>query len=147
MIACNALPTRSREQKWLNNLKSKREKKKPKVWKLCALKSVNYGSKHTKNYLVPRLVLEEQGQVTKYETNTLILLLFSTVSGDAIRRNFDFFCSPTLQIVARGPNGDGGRGKWLYCFPPTFLDPLRLPVWRHKSLGSLVQISKGYHSY
>ena len=45
-----------------------------------------------------------------------------------------------------------GRGRrWPYCFPPTFLDPLCLPVWRHivtgKSLGSLVQISKGYHSY
>ena len=44
------------------------------------------------------------------------------------------------------------RGRrWPNCFPPTFLDPLRLPVWRHivtgKSLGSLVQISKGYHSY
>ena len=39
----------------------------------------------------------------------------------------------------------------LYCFPPKFLDPPRLPVWRHivtgKSLGSLVQISKGYDSY
>ena len=46
--------------------------------------------------------------------------------------------------------GSGGRGGgWLCCFPPTFLDPLRLPVWRHiatgKSLGSLVQIRKGYH--
>ena len=32
-----------------------------------------------------------------------------------------------------------------------FLDPLRLPVWRHivthKNLGSLVQIGKGYDSY
>ena len=46
--------------------------------------------------------------------------------------------------------GTGGRRK-LYCFPPKFRDPLRLPVWRHtvtgKSLGSLVQISKGYDSY
>jgi len=37
------------------------------------------------------------------------------------------------------------------CFPPKFLDPLRLPVWRHivtgKSLGSLVQISKGCNSH
>ena len=38
-----------------------------------------------------------------------------------------------------------------YCFPPKFVDPLRLPVWRHivtgKSLRPLVQISKGYDSY
>ena len=44
-----------------------------------------------------------------------------------------------------------GWGRWLYCFPPKFFDPPRLPVWRHivtgKSLGSLVQISKGYDSY
>ena len=48
-------------------------------------------------------------------------------------------------------SGGGGWGRWLYCFPPKFLDPLRLPVWRHivtrKSLGSLVQISKGHDSY
>ena len=35
----------------------------------------------------------------------------------------------------------------------TFLDPLRMPVWRGggivtgKSLGTVVEISKGYHSY
>ena len=41
--------------------------------------------------------------------------------------------------------GKGGGGRWLYCFPTTFLDPLCLLVWRHtatgKSLGSLVQIT------
>ena len=44
-----------------------------------------------------------------------------------------------------------GGGRELYCFPPTFLDPFRLPVWRHivtgKSLRSLVQISMRYNSY
>ena len=44
----------------------------------------------------------------------------------------------------------GGGGEVTLLFSTKFLDPLRLPVWRHivtsKSLGSLVQISKGYDS-
>ena len=48
-------------------------------------------------------------------------------------------------------NQRGGGGKVTLLFPPKFLDPLRLPVWRHivtgKNLGSLVQISKGNYSY
>ena len=40
----------------------------------------------------------------------------------------------------------GGRGR-LYCFPITFLDPLRLPVCRHIATGesfvSLEQIQRG----
>ena len=70
--------------------------------------------------LVPLLVLEEQAQVaskrleliTKYRANTLMLLLYSTVSGATIRKNFDFFLSPTLQIlqiIARGQT-EAGRG-------------------------------------
>ena len=47
--------------------------------------------------------------------------------------------------------GAGGGGNSIQCFPPKFLDPLRLPVWRYivtgKNLGSLVQISKRNDSY
>ena len=47
--------------------------------------------------------------------------------------------------------GERGGGGWLYCFPLKFLDPLRLPVWRHivtgKNLGWLVQVSEGCDSY
>ena len=53
-----------------------------------------------------------------------------------------FLSKSFVKIRGRGGN---------YCFPPKFLDPLRLPVGRHivtgKSLGSLVQISKGYDNY
>ena len=42
--------------------------------------------------------------------------------------------------------GGGGR---LYCFPITFIDPFRVPVWRHTATGecfaSLLQISVGRH--
>ena len=85
-----------------NNNKTSRRRKKN-VWKLWALLR-----KQTHKELVPLLLLEEQAQVaskrleliTKYRANTLMLLLFCTVSGATIRQNFDFFCrSPTLQIL------------------------------------------------
>ena len=41
-----------------------------------------------------------------------MLLLYSTVSGATISKNFDFFLSPTLQIlqiIARGQT-EAGRG-------------------------------------
>ena len=42
----------------------------------------------------------------------------------------------------------GGRGR-LYCFPITFIDPFRVPVWLHIATGerfaSLLQINVGRH--
>ena len=47
--------------------------------------------------------------------------------------------------------GGGGGGEVTWLFSTEFLDPLRLPVWRHivtgKSLGSLMTISDGNDSY
>ena len=67
---------------------------------------------------------------------------------------FVHFFDESSVIVTAGNRVYGssrGGGELLYCFPPKFLDPVRLPVWRHivtgKSRGSLVQFSKGYDSY
>ena len=60
-------------------------------------------------------------------------------------------CISLVIWLSKQKGGGGGGGGKLYFFPPKFLDPLWLPVWRHivtsKRLGSLVQISKGYDSY
>ena len=145
------------ENKTKQQQQQNKHKKKKNVCKLLwALKSLNYGSKHKE--LVPLLVLEEQAQValkrlqliTKYRANTLMLLLFSTVSGATIRQNFDFFFfSPLYKSYKslREVRPGWGDGEGLVTLLFTFLEPLCLPVWLHRSFGSLVQISKGYHSY
>ena len=87
--------------------------------------------------LVPLLVLEEQAQVaskrleliTKYRANTLMLLLFSTVSGATIRQNFDFFPFPHSTNPANHcerPDHSGGWGgvEGLVTLLFTFLEPL-----------------------
>ena len=122
-----------------NNKTSTRRKKN--VCKLWALLKISKLRKQTHKELVPLLVLEEQAQVaskrleliTKYRANTLMLLLFCTVSGATIRQNFDFFVVPPLYKSYQS----------LFTFLPTppptllftFLEPLCLPVWLHRSFG------------
>ena len=109
-----------------NNKTSTRRKKN--VCKLWALLKISKLRKQTHKELVPLLVLEEQAQVaskrleliTKYRANTLMSLLFSTVSGATIRQNFDFFFFPPLYKSCkslREARPFGGRLKawWLYC--------------------------------
>ena len=109
-----------------NNKTSTRRKKN--VCKLWALLKISKLRKQTHKELVPLLVLEEQAQVaskrleliTKYRANTLMSLLFSTVSGATIRQNFDFFFSPPLYKSCKslrearpfGGRGGGGVGGW-----------------------------------
>ena len=141
-----------------NNKTSTRRKKN--VCKLWALLKISKLRKQTHKELVPLLVLEEQAQVaskrleliTKYRANTLMLLLFSTVSGATIRQNFDFFSFPHSTNPANhcerpdhsGGGGGGGGVEGLVTLLFTFLEPLWLPVWLHRSFGSLVQISKEF---
>ena len=142
-----------------NNKTSTRRKKN--VCKLWALLKISKLRKQTHKELVPLLVLEEQAQVaskrleliTKYKANTLMLLLFSTVSGATIRQNFDFFSFPHSTNPANhcerpdhsgGGGGGGGGVEGLVTLLFTFLEPLWLPVWLHRSFGSLVQISKEF---
>ena len=136
-----------------NNKTSTRRKKN--VCKLWALLKISKLRKRTQKELVPLLVLEEQAQVaskrleliTKYRANTLLLLLFSTVSGATIRQNFDFFSFPHSTNPANHcerPDHSGGGGEGLVTLLFTFLEPLWLPVWLHRSFGSLVQISKEF---
>ena len=138
-----------RENIWKQNktattTKQAQEEKKN-VCKLWALLKISKLRKQTHKEFVPLLVLEEQAQVaskrleliTKYRANTLKLLLFSTVSGPTIRQNFDLFSSPhstnpTNHCERPDPWGGGGG------------EPLCLPVWLHRSFGSLVQISKEF---
>ena len=95
-----------RENIWKQNktattTKQAQEEKKN-VCKLWALLKISKLRKQTHKELVPLLVLEEQAQVaskrleliTKHRANTLMLLLFSMVSGATIRQNFDLFSSP-----------------------------------------------------
>ena len=114
-----------------NNKTSTRRKKN--VCKLWALLKISKLRKQTHKELVPLLVLEEQAQVaskrleliTKYRANTLMSLLFSTVSGATIRQNFDFFSfphstNPTNHCerpdhLGGGGGGGGLRAWWLYC--------------------------------
>ena len=111
-----------------NNKTSTRRKKN--VCKIWALLKISKLQKQTHKELVPLLVLEEQAQVaskrleliTKYRANTLMLLLFSTVSGATIRQNFDFFPFPHSTNPANNcerPDHSGGWGGlkawWLYC--------------------------------
>ena len=109
-----------------NNKTSTRRKKN--VCKLWALLKISKLRKQAHKELVPLLVLEEQAQVaskrleliTKYRANTLMLLLFSTVSGATIRQNFDFFSFPHSTNPANHcerPDHSGGGLKdwWLYC--------------------------------
>ena len=111
-----------------NNKTSTRRKKN--VCKLWALLKISKLRKQTHKELVPLLVLEEQAQVaskrleliTKYRANTLMLLLFSTVSGATIRQNFDLFSfpystNPTNHCERPDPwgGGEGLRAWWLYC--------------------------------
>ena len=109
-----------------NNKTSTRRKKN--VCKLWALLKISKLRKQTHKELVPLLVLEEQAQVaskrleliTKYRANTLMSLLFSTVSGATIRQNFDFFSFPHSTNPANHcerPDHSGGGLKawWLYC--------------------------------
>ena len=139
-----------------NNKTSTRRKKN--VCKIWALLKISKLRKQTHKELVPLLVLEEQAQVaskrleliTKYRANTLMLLLFSTVSGATIRQNFDFFPFPHSTNPANHcerPDHSGGWGggvEGLVTLLFTFLEPLWLPVWLHRSFGSLVQISKEF---
>ena len=138
-----------------NNKTSTRRKKN--VCKLWALLKISKLRKQTHKELVPLLVLEEQAQVaskrleliTKYRANTLMLLLFSTVSGATIRQNFDLFSpphstNPTNHCERPDPCSGGGGVEGLVTLLFTFLEPLCLPVWLHKSFGSLVQISKEF---
>ena len=143
-----------------NNKTSTRRKKN--VCKLWALLKISKLRKQTHKELVPLLVLEEQAQVaskrleliTKYRANTLMSLLFSTVSGATIRQNFDFFSFPHSTNPANhcerpdhsggGGGGGGGGVEGLVTLLFTFLEPLWLPVWLHRSFGSLVQISKEF---
>ena len=110
-----------------NNKTSTRRKKN--VCKLWALLKISKLRKQTHKELVPLLVLEEQAQVaskrleliTKYRANTLMSLLFSTVSGATIRQNFDFFSFPHSTNPANhcerpdhsGGGGGGGGGLRL----------------------------------
>ena len=90
------------ENKTKQQQQQNKHKKKKNVCKLWALLKISKLRKRTQKELVPLLVLEEQAQVaskrleliTKYRANTLLLLLFSTVSGATIRQNFDFFSFP-----------------------------------------------------
>ena len=155
-----------RENIWKQNktattTKQAQEEKKNEC-KLWALLKISKLRKQTHKELVPLLVLEEQAQVaskrleliTKYRANTLMLLLFSTVTGATIRQNFDFFSfphstNPTNHCERpdhskRGGGGGGGRVEGLVTLLFTFLEPLWLPVWLHRSFGSLVQISKEF---
>lgn len=104
-----------------NNKTSTRRKKN--VCKLWALLKISKLRKQTHKELVPLLVLEEQAQVaskrleliTKYRANTLMSLLFSTVSGATIRQNFDFFSFPHSTNPANHcerPDHSGGGGGW-----------------------------------
>ena len=112
-----------------NNKTSTRRKKN--VCKLWALLKISKLRKQTHKEFVPLLVLEEQAQVaskrleliTKYRANTLMSLLFSTVSGATIRQNFDFFSFPHSTNPANhcerpdhsGGGGGGLKAWWLYC--------------------------------
>ena len=132
-----SLNTLLRENIWKQNktattTKQAQEEKKN-VCKLWALLKISKLRKQTHKELVPLLVLEEQAQVaskrleliTKYRANTLMLLLFSTVSGATIRQNFDFFSFPHSTNPANhcerpdhsggGGGGGGLKAWWLYC--------------------------------
>ena len=94
------------KKKWKQNKTATTTKQaqegKKNVCKSWALLKISKLRKQTHKELVPLLVLEEQAQVaskrleliTKYRANTLMLLLFSTVSGATIRQNFDLFSFP-----------------------------------------------------
>ena len=114
-----------KQNKTATTTKQAQEEKKN-VCKLWALLKISKLRKQTHKELVPLLVLEEQAQVaskrleliTKYRANTLMLLLFSTVSGATIRQNFDFFSFPHSTNPANHcerpdhSGGGGGGGGW-----------------------------------
>ena len=115
-----------KQNKTATTTKQAQEEKKN-VCKSWALLKISKLRKQTHKELVPLLVLEEQAQVaskrleliTKYKANTLMLLLFSTVSGATIRQNFDFFTFPhstnPTNHCDRSDRGGMVRAWWLYC--------------------------------
>ena len=77
------------------------------------------------------------------------IIIFCYFILNSARNKFHWFKNyAAITLPIHGQYNSTPRGGGYYCFPTTFLDPFCLPVWRHiikgKSLGSLVQISKGF---
>ena len=62
----------------------------------------------------------------------------------AVRRVY-LYCSRKLYFMHKVKRYKE-EGRWLYCFSPTFLNPPRLPSWRHivtgKSFGRLCKLAR-----